>query len=395
MWVCGQVARRAREVECCTRSGETFSPSVRKSSISCSTSTDRISPLYRLTMSTQTITKKRKSADGATESVKKVKTVKSADKPAPLKSALKKSKSITTNGNKVAQEDTIAVTGDTGDGNTTELTPDQTAALLAGFSSEEEEASEDEGGVAVSKLPKVPTTGAAQKKIKQAIDSQGKSGTSDGDPENTPGVIYIGRIPHGFYEPQMLAYFSQFGEILHLRLMRNRKTGKSQHYGFIEFASAAVAEIVRKTMDKYLLFGHILQVRTVPREQVNENMWRKSARKARKVAPRNRLEGSRLRRGATREQWEARVQKEEKKRAEKKAMLAEMGYEFDMPAVKSVEEVPARPKAIESAALGEEPEAGSILNTTSENVPTTANMTKKRSASGKTETKKAIKKVKA
>jgi nucleolar protein 15 len=39
----------------------------------------------------------------------------------------------------------------------------------------------------------------------------------------TPGTIYIGRIPHGFFEPQMRAYFSQFGEITRLRLSRNKK----------------------------------------------------------------------------------------------------------------------------------------------------------------------------
>lgn len=37
------------------------------------------------------------------------------------------------------------------------------------------------------------------------------------------GVIYLGRIPHGFYEDQMRDYFSQFGEITRLRLSRNKK----------------------------------------------------------------------------------------------------------------------------------------------------------------------------
>jgi nucleolar protein 15 len=37
------------------------------------------------------------------------------------------------------------------------------------------------------------------------------------------GVVYLGRIPHGFYEEQMRAYFSQFGDISRLRLSRNKK----------------------------------------------------------------------------------------------------------------------------------------------------------------------------
>jgi nucleolar protein 15 len=37
------------------------------------------------------------------------------------------------------------------------------------------------------------------------------------------GVVYLGRIPHGFYEDQMRAYFSQFGDISRLRLSRNKR----------------------------------------------------------------------------------------------------------------------------------------------------------------------------
>jgi nucleolar protein 15 len=38
-----------------------------------------------------------------------------------------------------------------------------------------------------------------------------------------PGVIYLGRIPHGFYEDEMRGYFSQFGTVTRLRLSRNKK----------------------------------------------------------------------------------------------------------------------------------------------------------------------------
>jgi RNA recognition motif-containing protein len=56
-------------------------------------------------------------------------------------------------------------------------------------------------------------------------------------------VIYLGHVPYGFFEEQMMGFFSQFGEITNLRLARNRKTGKSKHYAFIEFAQADVAQI--------------------------------------------------------------------------------------------------------------------------------------------------------
>ena len=64
-------------------------------------------------------------------------------------------------------------------------------------------------------------------------------------------VIYIGHIPHGFYEKQMKGFFSQFGHVSQVRLSRNKKTGKSKHYGFIQFMSPDVAEIVADAMNGY------------------------------------------------------------------------------------------------------------------------------------------------
>ena len=40
-----------------------------------------------------------------------------------------------------------------------------------------------------------------------------------------PGVVYVGHIPHGFYEEEMRKYFSQFGTVTRLRLARSRKVG--------------------------------------------------------------------------------------------------------------------------------------------------------------------------
>ena len=39
----------------------------------------------------------------------------------------------------------------------------------------------------------------------------------------TPGVLYVGHIPHGFYEHEMRSFFSQFGTVNRLRLSRSKK----------------------------------------------------------------------------------------------------------------------------------------------------------------------------
>lgn len=38
-----------------------------------------------------------------------------------------------------------------------------------------------------------------------------------------PGVIYVGHLPLGLFEPQLKSYFEQFGKVLRLRLSRSKK----------------------------------------------------------------------------------------------------------------------------------------------------------------------------
>ncbi|KAK4435898.1 putative RNA-binding protein [Sesamum alatum] len=92
--------------------------------------------------------------------------------------------------------------------------------------------------------------------------------------ENKSTVLYIGRIPHGFYENEMEAFFKQFGIIKRLRIARNRKTGKSKHFGFIEFESPEVARVVEECMHNYLMYEHLLQVHVVPPAQVHPKLWK-------------------------------------------------------------------------------------------------------------------------
>lgn len=44
--------------------------------------------------------------------------------------------------------------------------------------------------------------------------------------ELTPGVIYLGHIPHGFYESEMRNFFQQFGTVNRVRLSRSKKVSK-------------------------------------------------------------------------------------------------------------------------------------------------------------------------
>ncbi|KAI9023284.1 hypothetical protein DFJ74DRAFT_605955, partial [Hyaloraphidium curvatum] len=147
--------------------------------------------------------------------------------------------------------------------------------------------------------------------------------------QTTPGVIYLGRIPHGFYEEQMKEYFAQFGEITHIRLSRNKKTGRSKHYAFLEFKSAEVAKIVAETMDNYLLFGHLLKCHVVEPSKVHPELWKGADRKFSKI-PWQKLQRERHNKPRDAEQQEKLVGRLLQKEEEKRRQLAEaLGEEFD------------------------------------------------------------------
>ncbi|KAL0940883.1 ribosomal biogenesis protein gar2 [Colletotrichum truncatum] len=207
-------------------------------------------------------------------------------------------------------------------------------ALAAGL--DPEDAPEGDGTVfkAGQDVGKVPKFNKKQKKLTEESSEE-------------PGVVFISRLPHGFYEHELKGYFSQFGPINRLRLARNKKTGASKHWAFIEFAEESTAEIVAKTMDSYLLFGHILKVKTVPRESLHENLW-KGANKRFKKIPWNKIAANEVAKKRTESNWSHKVSKEEKKRAERAEKLKELGYDFEAPKLKEAVAPPPEPMAIDA-----------------------------------------------
>ncbi|KAI1911438.1 nucleolar protein [Ophidiomyces ophidiicola] len=225
------------------------------------------------------------------------------------------------------------------------------AEFLRGFeSSGEEDASGDEGFAHGQEVPQIPDS----KQVKRKIRSMKKHHP---DEKDEPGVVYLGRIPHGFYEHEMRAYFSQFGDITRLRMARNRTTGRSKHYAFIEFSSVAVAKIVADTMHNYLMFGHILKCEYRPQDSVHPEIWKGANRRFKKV-PWNQIEKQQLDAGKTREQWAKKIGKEESKRAAKAEKMKALGYEMDLPKLTSVDVVPVQKTLTEA----EEPATQNIAD---------------------------------
>ncbi len=292
-------------------------------------------------------TKKRKAPEVTATKQLKVKADKK-EKSAPAKAAKKTRREAEDKENDNANDD-----GDE------EEEDDSTKALVAQIDDAASDAiSDDEAGGGASlfqpgqdvgKAPAAAVVAAQNKKVK----ATGKSAiTANG--EEMGGVIYVGRIPHGFFEHEMRSYFSQFGDIKRLGLSRNRKTGASKHYAFIEFVDRDVADIVAKTMDNYLLFGHLLRCTVVAHERIPPNLF-KGANRRFKAVPWNRIAGRRLGEPKSEADWADKINREQSRRAQRAAKLAStMGYSFAGPALKSVDTAKALPPAEADAAEDKE-----------------------------------------
>ncbi len=137
-----------------------------------------------------------------------------------------------------------------------------------------------------------------------AVTSKDDSSTKQKSPVLPgAGVIFLSHIPHGFYEDQMRAYFSQFGEITRLRMARNRTTGASKHYAYIEFRHLAVAKIVAETMHNYLMFGRLLKCHLVDNNALHPEVFKGANRKF-KVIPWKKINKERYNAEKTPEQLE-------------------------------------------------------------------------------------------
>ncbi|KAI8822692.1 uncharacterized protein EV422DRAFT_566360 [Fimicolochytrium jonesii] len=183
---------------------------------------------------------------------------------------------------------------------------------------EEEAAQVDADGNPIKKTKKAKKAAAA---AKAAASVKTKT-----------GAVYLGRIPHGFYEDEMRGYFTQFGDVTRLRLSRNKKTGASKHFAFIEFASEDAAKIAAETMDGYLLFNCILQCKFVPSDKLHPDIW-KGANKKYKPIPRVKIQRELHNKPKTAESYRTTVKRYHDRQDAKRARMAEAGIEYAFPEV--------------------------------------------------------------
>lgn len=171
---------------------------------------------------------------------------------------------------------------------------------------------------------------SVNKIIKTSEATATNTSTNNKSTKSKSGVIYIGRLPSGFQESELKTYFSQFGDVINVKLARNKKTGNTKHYGFIEFDSIEVAKVAAETMNNYLLFGHLIKCEVV--ENPHEDTFKHGNRKF-KVIPWKKIAKEKHEKSRTEEEWKVLIAKFEESKQKKQEELKSKGIDFDVSAI--------------------------------------------------------------
>jgi nucleolar protein 15 len=93
------------------------------------------------------------------------------------------------------------------------------------------------------------------------------------------GVVYVGHLPYGFVEAGLHDFFSQYGTVKRVKLMRSKKTARSKGYSFVEFENREVARVAADSMNGYIMYGRPLDVRLLENSQRNKFQLVRAGRK--------------------------------------------------------------------------------------------------------------------
>lgn len=72
--------------------------------------------------------------------------------------------------------------------------------------------------------------------------------------------LFVGGLSYDTNEPVLKNEFEKYGEVLHVRVICDHKSGKSKGYGFVVFDSEEAASTALASMNNRLLEGRHIRV---------------------------------------------------------------------------------------------------------------------------------------
>ncbi|CDO96426.1 unnamed protein product [Kluyveromyces dobzhanskii CBS 2104] len=139
---------------------------------------------------------------------------------------------------------------------------------------EDEEEEEEKEGVDFGEIELQQGSHTIKKLDPRKQSENDKANAKKDKNSELSGILYISRLPQGFKERELSKYFSQFGDLKQVRLARNKKTGNSRHYAFLEYINKDDAVVAQDTMNNYLIMGHLLKVKVLPTGSSIDKLFR-------------------------------------------------------------------------------------------------------------------------
>lgn len=62
--------------------------------------------------------------------------------------------------------------------------------------------------------------------------------------------LFIGNLPYDISEPELLDLFNEFGEVVNTNLVKDRYTGKSKGFAFVEMDSRSSGQQAMESLNK-------------------------------------------------------------------------------------------------------------------------------------------------
>jgi RNA recognition motif-containing protein len=72
--------------------------------------------------------------------------------------------------------------------------------------------------------------------------------------------IYVGNLSHGVTDGELNAVFSEFGEVSSAKVIKDKHSGRSRGYGFVEMSNDSEANEAIKALDDSPLQGRNIKV---------------------------------------------------------------------------------------------------------------------------------------
>jgi cold-inducible RNA-binding protein len=73
-------------------------------------------------------------------------------------------------------------------------------------------------------------------------------------------TLYVGNISYSMKEEELKNAFGQYGEVVSVKIIIDKRTGKSKGYGFVEMGSDADADAALSNMNGKELAGRNVKV---------------------------------------------------------------------------------------------------------------------------------------